>query len=125
MAEARWIATRWIAARDGLRPEMDDKRWIPSGDAVWPDMDRDWIWMDDRRWISGDGSWETDDNQSPFLYEATKLQSSADMQTYDVLPAIPNKTAICPSYNAEYDPVSDPEPHSYNADTAHHEAVRD
>jgi hypothetical protein len=33
MGEARWIATRWIAAAEGLRPEMDDKRWIPSGDT--------------------------------------------------------------------------------------------
>jgi len=40
--------------------------------------------MDDRRWVSGDGSRETDDNQSPVLYAATKLQSSADMQTSDV-----------------------------------------
>jgi len=45
-----------------------------------------WQEVDDRRWISGDGSQETDDNQSPFLYQARKLQSSADMQTYD-LPA--------------------------------------
>jgi len=40
--------------------------------------------MDDRRWVLGDGSRETDDNQSPFLSEATKLQSSADLQTYGV-----------------------------------------
>jgi hypothetical protein len=73
-----------IAARDGLRP----------------DMDRDRIWVDDQRWMTGDGLLETDDNQSPSLYEdievmrsytlsrslrfqATKLQSSADIQTYD------------------------------------------
>jgi len=36
---------------------------------------------------------------------------------------IPNYAATCPSFNAEYDPESDPESISYNADTAHHEAV--
>jgi hypothetical protein len=55
------------AARDGFRPEMDDKRWIPPGNGSWPEMDRDWIWMDDRRWMTGGGSRETDDNQSPSL----------------------------------------------------------
>jgi len=78
---------RWIAAREGLRPGMDDKRWIPSGDGSRPDMDLDRIWMDDRRWMAGNGSREMDDNQSPFLYEATKFQSSADLQTYSV-PAV-------------------------------------
>jgi len=39
---------RWIAAREGLRPEMDDKRWTPSGDGSRPDMDRDRISIDDR-----------------------------------------------------------------------------
>jgi hypothetical protein len=38
---------------------------------------------------------------------------------------ISNYAATCPSSNAEYDPESDPESHSYNADTAHHEALRD
>jgi len=46
---------RWIAAREGLPPEMDDTRWIPSGDGSRHDMDRDRIWMDDKRWITGDG----------------------------------------------------------------------
>jgi len=32
---------RWIAAREGLRPEMDDKRWTPSADGSRHDMDRD------------------------------------------------------------------------------------
>ena len=36
---------------------------------------------------------------------------------------ISNYAATCPSSNAEYDPESDPESHSYNADTAHLEAV--
>jgi hypothetical protein len=31
-----------------------------------PDMDG-WPEVDDRRWITGDGSRETDDNQSPTL----------------------------------------------------------
>jgi len=39
---------RWIAPREGLRPEMDDKRWTPSGDGSRHDMDRDRTWMDDR-----------------------------------------------------------------------------
>jgi len=68
-------------------------------------MDCDWIWMDDWRWMTGDGSREMDDNQSPFLYEdievmrsitlleittlisyyaTTQLLWNADMQTYDV-----------------------------------------
>jgi len=47
---------------------MDDKGWIPSGDGLCPEMDLDRIWMDDWRWITGDGSRETDDNQSPFRY---------------------------------------------------------
>jgi len=161
MAEARWIA-----AREELPPEMDDKRWIPSGDRSRPDMDRDRIWMDDRiwiddrRWMTGDGSRETDDNQSPFLYEDIevmrsytlleitycdfKLRSYTATQVcrhtmyrrhssteYDTdnysehYSAIPNYAATCPSSNAEYDPESDPESHSNNADTAHHEALRD
>jgi len=62
MAEARGIA-----AGDGSRPEMVNKRWIPSGGGSRHDMDRDRILMDDRRWVTGDGSRETDDNQSPSL----------------------------------------------------------
>jgi len=65
---------RWIAAADGLRPELDDKRWTQFGDGLqqeldpgtygsWPDMDG-WLEVDDRRWISGDGSLETEDNRS-------------------------------------------------------------
>jgi len=77
--------------------------------------------VDDRRWISGDGSRETNDNQSPVLYEATKLQSSAELQTYGVPAAWPHRVryrtlfrdadyaAPCPSFNAEYDPMSNPE----------------
>jgi hypothetical protein len=37
---------------------------------------------------------------------------------------IRNHAPTCPSSNAEYDPESDLESHSYNADTAHHEALR-
>jgi len=94
---------RWIVTGNGSPPERDCGRrwmttWITVRDRLRPDMDRDRIWMDDRRWntgggwqemdqgrwIKGDGSRETDDNQSRFLYEATKLQSSADLQTYGV-----------------------------------------
>jgi len=91
-----------IAAGDRSRSERDcGRRWM-TRDGTSPDVDRGRIWIaagygcmtgggwqevDDRSWISGDGSRETDDNQSPFLYEAMKLQSSADMQTYDFLAA--------------------------------------
>jgi hypothetical protein len=52
---------RWIAAGNGSRPEMDRGRgWIAARVALRPEMD-------DRRWISGDGSRETDDNESPSL----------------------------------------------------------
>jgi hypothetical protein len=68
---------RWIAAGDGSRPERDcGWRWMkPDGSCLW--MDRGLIsiatgygWMtvvDDTRWITGDGSRDTDDNQSPSL----------------------------------------------------------
>jgi hypothetical protein len=56
----RMAGSNWIATREGLRPEMDDKRWIPSGDGSRPDMYRNRIWMDDRRWMTGDGSQEMD-----------------------------------------------------------------
>jgi len=93
---------------------------------------------DDWRCVSGDGSWETDDIQSPFLSAATKLQSSTHLKTYGVTVAwvdtehesedyseIRNHAPACPSSNAEYDPESDPESISLTADTAHHEAVCD
>jgi len=73
---------RWIAAGDGSRPEMDRgrrgiaagegsrperdcgrrwmTRWITNRDRSRPDMDPDRIWMDDRRWMIGDGSQEMD-----------------------------------------------------------------
>src|SRR5882757_5693373 len=96
---------RRIAARDGLRPEMDDKRWIPSGDGSWPK----WI-ATGYGWMTGDGSQEMDHgrrmpiNLLPFYedievmrsftlleittlisyYATTQLQWNADMQTYDV-----------------------------------------
>ena len=110
---------------------MAGTNWITAGEAWWPEMLGGWRGiaagqglrpeLDDRRWIKGDGSSETDDNQSPFLYEATKLQSSADMHVYDVPVAwldaehyfehyseIPNHAPTCPSSNAEYNPESDP-----------------
>ena len=83
-----------IDGRDGSWPEMDcSRRWM-TRDGSRPEMDRGMIWIatghgwmtevDDWRWITGDGSRKTDDNQSPFLYEATKLQSSANLKTYGV-----------------------------------------
>jgi len=78
---------RWIAAGDGLRPEMVNKRWIPSGDGSRHDMDRDriwmddWIWMDDQRWMTGDGSQEMDHwrrmatNPVPFYEDIEVMRS--------------------------------------------------
>ena len=40
-------ARRW-RARAGLRPEIDDKKWTPSGDGSRYDMDLGRTWMDDR-----------------------------------------------------------------------------
>ena len=86
-------------------------RWIVAGNGS--QLDMDW-------WLEVE-SWETNDNQSPFPYEATKLQSSAELQTYGVLTAWPhpvqywtlfrdaNYAATCLSFNAEYDPESYPE----------------
>jgi len=81
---------RWITAGTGSRPDMDpDQRWIGAGnwlteDGSLKDMDLDQIWMDDRRSMAGDGSREMDVNHSPFLYEASKIQSSTDLQRYGV-----------------------------------------
>jgi len=112
---------RWIAAGNGLRPEMVNKRWIPSGGGSRQDMDRDQIWMDDRRWMTGDGSRETDDNQSPFLlklrscnraqicrYTMYRRYGSTEYDT-EHYSEIPNYAATSPSSNAEYDHESDPE----------------
>jgi len=98
--------------------------------------------------MTGDGSQETDHGRRMTinLLSYMKLQSCNRAQNcrhtvfrrhgsteYDTehYSAMPNYAATCPSFNAEYDPGSDPDSasvipsHSYNADTAHHEAVRD
>jgi len=87
---------------DGSRPEMDcgrrsvkrdESRLEMVGGRTWITTGYGWItgggwWeMDDRRLISGAGSWVTNDNQSPFAYEATNQQSNADLQTYGDLAA--------------------------------------
>jgi len=97
---------------------MDDKRWIPSGDGSWPEMDRDWIWMADRRrWMTGDGSQETDHGRRMTinLLSYMKLRSCNRAQNcrhtmyrrhgsteYDTehYSEMPNYAATCPSYNA-------------------------
>jgi len=118
---------------------MAGTNWITAGDGSWQDMDRDPIWMDNRRWMTGDGSRETDDNQSPFLLKlrsynraqicrhtvfrrhgSTKYDTEHYSEHYS---EIPNYAATSPSFNAECDPESDPESISYNADTAHQEPV--
>ena len=45
----------WTAAGNRLRPEMANKRWIPSGGGSRPDIFWDRIWIDDRRWMTGGG----------------------------------------------------------------------
>jgi len=97
---------RWIATGNRLRPEMVNKRWIPSRGGSRQYIDHDQLWMDDRRWMTGDGSQEMDHGRRmtinllpytkilrlceviPFSrslrFPATKLQSSADSQTYGV-----------------------------------------
>jgi hypothetical protein len=102
----------------------------PSGDGSRPDMDRDRIWMDDRRWMTGDGSQETDHGRRMTinLLSDMKLRSynraricrhtmyrrhgstEYDTEHYSGhYSEIPNYAATCPSFNAEYDPESDPE----------------
>jgi hypothetical protein len=43
-----------------------------------------WMGMDDRKFTSCDESREMDDNQSPFVIEATKLQPRAGLPMYGV-----------------------------------------
>jgi len=135
---------KWIAAGDGLRPGMNPvRRWIAAWYGSQLDMDA-WQEMDDRIWISGDGSRKTDNNQSPSplrrywgyakLYDSLdhdfdlKLQSYTRMQIcrhamyrrhsstkYDTeqyfehYSKMPEETATCPGYNAEYNLESDPD----------------
>jgi hypothetical protein len=40
---------------------MDDKIRIPDRDGSGEDMDRDWIGMNEWRWMTGDGSRERHD----------------------------------------------------------------
>jgi len=37
-------------------------RWIPSGDGSRHDMDRDRVWMDDRKWMTR-GGWQEMDHE--------------------------------------------------------------
>jgi len=126
---------RWIADRDGLRPEMDPvRRWIMAGNGS------QWIWMNDRRWMTGDGSRERDHgrrmtvNLLPYMkilrlcevipfsrslrYHATKLQSGAEMQPYDFPVAWLHAPVPMPNTIPNQIPS-----HNSNADTAL--AVRD
>jgi len=122
--------------------ELDHSRgWITVRDRSRPDMDRDRIWMDDRRWMAGDGSREMDQGRRMTinLLSYIKLRSynralicrhtvfqrhgstEYDTERYsEHYSEIPNYAATCPSSHTKYDSES----HSYNADTAHHEAVR-
>jgi len=60
IANKKWLKSN-ISRTAGSWPEMDcDKGCISSGDGLWPDIDRDWIWLDDWRWMTGDGS-QTED----------------------------------------------------------------
>jgi hypothetical protein len=78
--------------------------------------------MDDRRWISGDGSRETDNSQSPSLYEDIEVMRSytlleiTSISRYEITIGrryadirFTGSMAPRPSSNAKYDPESDPE----------------
>jgi hypothetical protein len=99
-------------------------------------MDRDQLWMDDRRCTTGDGSQEMDHGRRMTinLLPYTKIRrhtvfrrhgsTEYDAEHYsEHYSEIPNHAPTCLNFNAEYDPESDHESISYNADTAHHEAV--
>jgi len=64
MTETRWITTRWIAARDGSRPEDDcGLRWM-TRDGSHPEMDHGMVWIATRYgWMTGDGGPEADDRR--------------------------------------------------------------
>jgi len=96
---------RWMW-RYASRPEIDHGwKWIATGYGLMTGGGLPVV--DDRRWISGDESRETDDNQSPSLswrywgytklytsrdyllwFQARKLQWSTDTQIQDVLPVV-------------------------------------
>jgi hypothetical protein len=64
----RIAGTNWITAVERLRLAMDwGRRWLKS-DGSRPEMDRGMIWIATGYGrMTRDGSWETDDNQSPSL----------------------------------------------------------
>ena len=84
MAEARWIAVG-----DGSRPEKDcDLKWM-LGDRSRPEMDRGLIWIatrygwmtevDDRTWLTGDGSQEMDHGRRMTI----NLRSNMNLRSYN------------------------------------------
>ena len=128
---------RWIAAREGLRPQGDCgqrwiTRWITVRYRLRADMDRDRIWMDDRRWMTGDGSREIHQGRRmtinllsymklrnynrPRICRHTVFQRHGSTE-YDAkqysehysehYSEIPDHAPTCPSSNAEYDAESD------------------
>jgi len=100
------------AERD-ISPEMDDNEWVPSRDKLRLEMVRERIWMDDWSWMTGGGWLEIDHRRwmtmdllhhmtilrlgkvisfsRSLWFQTTKLQSSADMQTYTVRAASPTR----------------------------------
>jgi len=108
MAEDRSFANRWIVARNRSRLDLNG----------WPEVD-------DRRWMKGDGSQETDHGRRMTinLHSYMKLQSCNWAQNCrhtvfrrhgstgcgtEHYSQMPNYVTICPSFNAEYYPESDP-----------------
>jgi len=51
---------RWIMPGEGLRTEMDGKRWIPSRAGSLPAINHDQIWLDNRWWMTGDRTQQMD-----------------------------------------------------------------
>jgi len=96
---------------------MDDKRRIADGDGSRPDMDRDRIWMDDRRWMTGYGSQEMDHgrrmtiNLLPFYEDIEVMRSYTifEITYFDFRLHSYNRAQICrhPMYrwhgSTEYD----------------------
>jgi len=136
----------WIAVRAELRSETQDNRRILPGDGSRKEMICDQIRMDDWRWKTADGSPEmnhgrpmTINRQSYTMLPSYNREQigrhfvfrrngSKEYNTehyskhyFEIL----NHAPTCPSYNAEYDVKSVPEPISCNANRIHHDTAWD
>jgi hypothetical protein len=93
---------RWIAAWDDVRPEMDDTRWIPSHDGYWLEMDRNLIWMDNRRCMKADGwkemylgRWITGDGWQSICFLSMKTVRLCEVIT------LPRSLTVMSSYEVQ------------------------